>query len=72
MPSNNEDLTEEISLKNSRNIIQEKFSFQPVSVKDVENVIKNIPIDKASGGDTPIQIFKQSRFTYHIFNELYK
>ena len=47
-------------------MIKEKFSFQPASVKDVENVIKNIPSNKASGGDTPIQILKQSGFTYQI------
>ena len=47
-------------------MIKEKFSFQPTSVKDVENVIKNNPSNKASGGDTPIQILKQSGFTYQI------
>ena len=40
---------------------------QPVSVKDVENVIKNIPSNKASGGDTPI--LKQSGFTYQILTD---
>ena len=45
---------------------QEKSSFQQVSVKDAENVIKNIPSNKASEGDIPIQILKQSRFTYQI------
>ena len=43
--------------------MQEKFSFQPVSVKDVENIIKNIPSNKVSGGDIPIQILKQSGYT---------
>ena len=47
-------------------MIKEKFSFLSVSVKDVENVIKNIPSNKASGGDTPIQILKQSGFTYQL------
>ena len=50
-------------------MIKEKFSFQPASVKDVENVIKNIPSNKASGGDTPIQILKQSGFTYQILTD---
>ena len=59
-PSNNEDLTEEtltkifkkfknhpsiVKIKN-KYLVKEKFSFQPVSVKDVENVIKNTPSDK--------------------------
>ena len=50
-------------------MITEKFSFQPVSVKDVENVIKNVPCNKASGGDIPIQILKQSGFTYQILTD---
>ena len=44
-------------------MIKKNFSFRPVSVKDVENVIKNIPSNKASGGDIPTQILKQSGFT---------
>ena len=80
LPSNNEDLIEEaltkiikkfknhpsiVKIKN-KYLIKEKFSFQPVSVKDVENVIKNVPSNKASGGDIPIQILKQSGFTYQL------
>ena len=78
--SNNEELTEEtltkiikkfrnhpsiVKIKN-KYLIKETFYFQPVSVKDVENVIKNIPSNKASGGDIPIQILKQSGFTYQL------
>ena len=82
-PSNNEDLTEEILTKiikkfkkhlsivkiKNKYLIKEKFSFQPVYVKDVENVIKNISSDKASGGDIPIQILKQSGFTYQLLTD---
>ena len=50
-------------------MIQEKLSFQPVSLKDVQNVIKNIPTNKASGGDIPIQILWQSGFTYQILTD---
>ena len=82
-PSNNEDLTEEtltkifkkfknhpsiVKIKN-KYLVKEKFSFQPVSVKDVENVIKNFPSDKTSGGDIPIQMLKQSGFTYQILTD---
>ena len=35
----------------SKYLIEENSSFQPVSVKDVESVIKNIPSNKTSGGD---------------------
>ena len=79
-PSNSEDLTKETLtkiIKNFKNhpsivktknkyLIQEKISFQLVSVKDF---IKNIPSNKASGGDMPIQILKQSGFTYQILTD---
>ena len=83
MTSNNEDLTEEtltkiikkfknhpsiVKIKN-KYLIEEKFSFQPVSVKGAENVIKNIPSNKASGVDIPIQILKQFGFTYQILTD---
>ena len=82
-PSNNEDLSEKTLTKiikkfknhpsivkiKSKYLTKEKFSFQPVSVKDVENVIKNIPSNKLSGGDIPIQILKQSGFTYQILTD---
>ena len=32
-------------------------------------MIKNIPSNKASGGDIPIQILKQSGFTYQILTD---
>ena len=47
-------------------MIKENSFFLTVSVKDVENVIKSIPSNKASGGDTPIQILQQPGFTYQI------
>ena len=50
-------------------MIKEKFSFQPVSIKDVQNVIKNIPSNKALGGDIPIQILKQFGFSYEILTD---
>ena len=79
-PSNSGDLTKETLtkiIKNFRNhpsivkiknkyLIKEKFSFQLVSVKDF---IKNIPSNKASGGDMPIQILKQSGFSYQILTD---
>ena len=41
----------------SKYAIQEKFSIKPVTVKDV---------DKACGGKIPLNILKQSRFTYKM------
>ena len=78
---NNEDLTEKTLTKiikkfqnhpsivkiKYRYLIQEKISFQAVSVEDVENVIKNFASNKASGGDIPIH--KQSGFTYQILTD---
>ena len=49
--------------------IQEQFSVKPVTVKDVENIIKNIPNNKASGEEIPLNILKQSRFTYKMLTD---
>ena len=53
----------------SKYTIQEKFSIKPVTVKDVENIIKNMPHNKASGGEIPLNILKQSRFTYKMLTD---
>ena len=53
----------------SKYAIQEKFSIKPITVKDVENIIKNMPNNKASGGEIPLNILKQSRFTYKMLTD---
>ena len=53
----------------SKYAIQEKFSVKQVTVKDVENIIKNIPNNKASGEEIPLNILKQSRFTYEMLTD---
>ena len=53
----------------SKYAIQENFSVKPVTVKDVENVIKNMPNNKASGGEIPLNSLKQSRFTYEMLTD---
>ena len=50
-------------------MIQQNFSFQPVSFKDAEIVIKNITSNKVSEGNIPIHILKQSEFTYQILTD---
>ena len=78
-PSTNEDLSEETvtkiikKFKNHPSVLKVKSKyliqeFLPASVKDVED-IKNIPSNKASGGDIPIEILKQSGFTYQILTD---
>ena len=47
----------------SKYAIQERLSVKPVTVKDIENITRIIPNNKASGGETPLNILKQSRFT---------
>ena len=51
-----------IKLKSKYNF-QEKFSFKPVPVKYAESIIKNIPNNRAAGGEIPLHILKQSGFT---------
>ena len=54
-----------IKLKNKYDF-QEKFSFKPVPLKYVESIIKNIPNNRAAGGEIPLHILKQSGFTYQM------
>ena len=44
--------------------IKQTFSFKPVTVKDIENVIKNIPTKKVTAVEVPLSVLKQSGFTY--------
>ena len=53
----------------SKYAIQEMFSVKPVTVKHVENIIKNIPNNKASGEEIPLNILKQSRFSYEMLTD---
>ena len=48
---------------------QEKNYFKPVPVKYVENIIKNIPNNKASKEEIPLHILKQSGFTYQMLTD---
>ena len=49
--------------------IKQKFSFKPVNVKDIENVIKKIPANKVTGGEIPLNVLKQSGFTYVMLRD---
>ena len=54
---NNNDQVEQILVKFSKHRkqkvkINRKFSFQPVSEDTVKNVLKNLPSDKATAGET--------------------
>ena len=49
--------------------MKQKFSFKPITVKDIENVIKNIPINKVTGGEIPVNVLKQSGFTYVMLRD---
>ena len=53
----------------SKYAMQEKFSVKPVTVKEVENIIKSMPNNKASEGEIPLNILKQSRFTYKMLTD---
>ena len=49
--------------------INRKFSFQSVSEDTVKNVVKSLPSDKATAGEIPVDILKNSEF---CFSELKK
>ena len=42
------------------------FSFQLVSVDDVQTVIRDLKNNKSAGGEIPIEILKESEFTFGI------
>ena len=82
-PSNNTDLLNDqltaiikkfqnhpsiMKLKSKYNF-HDKFPFKQVPVKYVENFIKNIPDNKAAGGEIPLHILKQSGFTYQMLTD---
>ena len=46
--------------------INSKFSFQSVSEDTVKNVVKNLPSDKATAGEIPVDILKNSEFCFKI------
>ena len=43
---------------------QAKFSFQSVSVHNVKEVIEGLPSNKATSGEIPIKVLKESGFTF--------
>ena len=43
---------------------QAKFSFQPVSVYTVKEVIEGLPSNKATAGEIPIKVLKESGITF--------
>ena len=49
--------------------INRKFFFQSVFEDTEKNVLKNLPLDKATAGEIPVDIFKNSEF---CFSELTK
>ena len=53
----------------SSNTIKQKFSFKPVTVKDIENVIKKTPTNKITGSEIPLNVLKQSGFTYVMLRD---
>ena len=46
--------------------ITSKFSFQPASVNDVKQVIKDLKSNQSVGGDIPINILKECNFTFSV------
>ena len=53
----------------SNHTIKQKFCFKPVTVKDIENVIKNIRTNKLTRGEIPLNVLKQSGFSYVILRD---
>ena len=54
-----------IKIKSSPSACYNSFSFEPVSVEIVSNIIKNLPSNKSSGGEIPLHILKRCSFTFN-------
>ena len=52
--------------KNSKNI--KKFSFRPVTTDEVKKVIKDLKTNKSVGEEIPMQILKESEFTFECLS----
>ena len=50
--------------------INKKLFFQSVSEDTVKNVVKNIPSDKATAGEIPVDILKISEFCFDKLTKL--
>ena len=49
--------------------IKQNFSFKPLTVNDIENIIKNIPTKKVTGGEIPLNVLKKLSFTHIILRD---
>lgn len=52
----------------SKRLLQEKFPFQAVTVKNVKEIIKTFLVNhnKSSGDRIPIQVIKHSKFIHKV------
>ena len=48
------------------------FSFQPVFMEEVKTVIRDMKNNKSVGGEIPIQILKESEFTFKVLTNCIK
>ena len=55
----------------SKRLLQEKFPFQTVTVKNVKKIIKTFLVNhnKSSGGRIPIQVITHSKFIHKILTD---
>ena len=55
----------------SKRLLQEKFPFQAVTVKNVKEIIKTFLVNhnKSSGDRIPIQLIKHSKFIHKVLTD---
>ena len=58
--------------KLSKNSSYKKFSFQCVSETTVRKVVKNLPSDKATAGEIPVNVLKNSKIPFFDLTVLTK
>ena len=55
----------------SKRLLQEKFPFEAVTVKNVKEIIKTFLVNhnKSSGDRIPIQVIKHSKFIHKVLTD---
>ena len=46
-----------------------KFSFQPVTIEEVKNIVRALKTHKAVGGEIPTKILKECDFTFYVLTK---
>ena len=44
--------------------VKENVSFRPATTEEIKTIIRDLPTDKAAGGEIPVNVLKKSNFSF--------